>query len=78
MVDKSEIEQERSMLKRRIHELERMVLINKTDLLKQKSYAAERELVTYRTNLAQNLDLQSLDEYIVDTETFVLKHEKEL
>lgn len=78
LVEKSEKEQECSMLRRRVHELEKMVLINKTDLLKQKMYAAEKDLVTYRTNLAQNLNLQSLDEYIVDTETYALKHEKEL
>ncbi len=61
-----------------MHELEKLIITNKIALLKQKAQGSEKALVSYRQTLAQNLELQSLDSYIVDTESFALKHEKEL
>lgn len=69
---------ELSGLRRRIHELEKLIYTNKLSLLKQKKQASEKELIQFRTNLAEGLGLQSLDEYIVDTETFKLTHEREV
>jgi hypothetical protein len=69
---------ESSNLRKRIHEIESVVLGNKISLLKQRLKDSEVGLVQYRTKLAQELGLQSLDEYIVDTETLDLKHEKEI
>ncbi len=74
----AEKESECSGLRRRVHELEKLIITNKIALLKQKAQGSEKALVSYRQTLAQNLELQSLDSYIVDTETFALKHEKEL
>jgi hypothetical protein len=77
-IEMSQKDAEMSGLKRRIHELEKYILLNKVSVLKQKGQSAEKELVQFRTNIASRLKLQSLDNYIVDTETYALINDKEI
>jgi hypothetical protein len=65
-------------LRRRIVELEALILNNKASQLKQREKDAEQDLVQCRTKIAERIGLPSISEYIVDTNTLLLKHESEV
>lgn len=67
-----------SRLRRRIHELEHALLTDKHNILKIKKQNTEKLLMTYRAEIAKELGVDSLDSYIVDTETLELIDEKEI
>jgi len=67
-----------SKLRRRIHELEHALMLEKQNILKVKKQKTELFLTEYRAQLAKDLGLQSLDSYIVDTDSFKLIHEGEI
>lgn len=65
-------------LKSRILQLEKTVKQLSFVMFKEKTKLKKKDLDVYRNEIAEKLGVKSLDEYIIDDETLILHHEKDL
>jgi hypothetical protein len=68
---------ENRALKKRVMDLEMTLLGQKQSVLKQKGRDADKDLDLLRSEICQRLGIESMKDYILNTETLTLTHEKE-
>ena len=65
-------------LSKRIHELEHTLIQTKIGALKEKKRQHIDNMNKFRAEIATDLGIQDIDNYLVDDETFELKHLDEI
>ena len=78
LAENEERERKIKMLSRRIMELEQAVIVNNYNDYVAKHKQLEKELNEKRGKIAERLNVESLDKYFVDDETYELKHEDDI
>lgn len=65
-------------LEMKVKSLEHKMKLQRVSALNANQLKLKKELDLYRIEVAQEIGVESLDPYIVDTDTFVLVHENEI